>query len=89
MTDLHSNLLLWMVQLMLTSSNTTWTPSRAQGEGERAEVGIGEEMMAELGREGDGWNHGMGLTALLSVDVTEEYDSLSSSLKRLTTALTR
>ncbi|CAI8000589.1 Axonemal dynein light chain domain-containing protein 1 [Geodia barretti] len=45
----------------------------------------------ELGLEGekDSWDQGMGLSQLLAVDLQEEYKTLSSSIKKLTTSLTR
>ena len=104
MTDLHSSLVLWMVRLLLTFTRTTWIQPRTlgeRGEEEREErEGEGEETREkeeeegeglELGLEGeeDSWDQGMGLSQLLAVDLQEEYKTLSSSIKKLTTSLTR
>lgn len=109
---MHSALVLWMVQLLLTSTHTLQESVEREGEsGERQnkrEENRGSEDTQEEGGEGDeeteeeeegeevgvgeiekNFEEGMGLTAVLSVDLKTEYQSLSDSLKRFTTALTR
>lgn len=105
---MHSALVLWMVQLLLTSTHTLQGSVEREGEsGERQreenrgsedtqEEGEGDEETGEEEEEEVGvgeieknFEEGMGLTAVLSVDLKTEYQSLSDSLKRFSTALTR
>lgn len=109
---MHSALVLWMVQLLLTSTHTLQESVEREGErGERRnkrednrgsedtqEEGEGDEERKGEEEEGEevgvgeiekNFEEGMGLTAVLSVDLKTEYQSLSDSLKRFTTALTR
>lgn len=110
---MHSALVLWMVQLLLTSTHTLQGSVDGEGEtGEREnqrrehggsedkqeeskgeegaeETEVEEEEEGEVGVREKHFEEGMGLTAVLSVDLREEYQSLSDSLKRFTTALTR
>lgn len=110
---MHSALVLWMVQLLLTSTHTIQESVEGEGEGGERQTqrqeNIGSEDTQE-GSEGDeetekeeeegeeevgvgeiekNFEEGMGLTAVLSVDLRTEYQFLSDSVKRFTTALTR
>ena len=113
---MHSALVLWMVQLLLTSTHTPQKlvekrEGRQRGRGRKQEDGAsGEKEGGEREREDEGegkgevegdegerggvteednWERGMGLTAVITVDLKTEYDTLADSLKRFTTSLTR
>ena len=83
-------MVLWMVRLLLTATHTSWSLSRTQGVGGEKRGNEGEEEdEVGVGLEEDGWDQGMGLTKLLSIDLQEECKNLSLSVKRFTTSLTR
>ena len=89
---MHSALVLWMVQLLLTSTHTRGVQPGSKG-GEGAQETSDNEGGEAAGEDGvseeENWDQGMGLTAVLAVDLKKEYETLSDSLKRLTVSLTR
>lgn len=98
---MHSALVLWMVQLLLTStsskrgvqpdSGVVEDRKEAKEGSEGGEGGTTREVDEEdlHVSEEENWDLGMGLMAVLAVDLKKEYETLSDSLKRLTTSLTR